>query len=81
MVEQGRLSGELKPLHDDPFHATGAVIGHTVFYISALAALVPSQDFKSLAPEQVAAHKNDLLHTVRYQLGYTASRRAKKKAR
>jgi AcrR family transcriptional regulator len=79
LFEQGRTSGELKPLHADPFHAASAVVGHTVFYISALAPLIPNSDFESLAPQQIASHKEDVLHVVRYQLGITASRRGKKK--
>ena len=41
LFEQGRASGELQPLHDDPFHAASAVIGATVFYVSALALCSP----------------------------------------
>jgi TetR/AcrR family transcriptional regulator len=78
LFEQGRASGELKPLHDNPFHAASAVLGHTVFYVCALAPLVPFGNFKSLAPRQVAAHKRDLLHMVQHQLGITDGPRAKK---
>jgi len=81
LVEQGRASGELKPMHDNPLHATSAVIGHTVFYISAMATLLPSEDFKSLAPEQVAAHKHDLMLTVRHQLGIVVGRQTKKRSK
>jgi TetR/AcrR family transcriptional regulator len=79
LVELGRANGELKPLHDNPLHATSAVIGHTVFYISAMATLLPSEDFKSLAPEQVEAHKHDLMLTVRHQLGIVSGRQTKKR--
>ena len=41
LFEQGRASGELQPLHDDPFHAASALIGATVFYVSALVPLLP----------------------------------------
>ncbi len=78
LFEQGRASGELNPLHDNPFHAASAVIGHTVFYVSALAILIPKDNFKSLAPKQVAAHKRDLLHTVQHQLGITCQSARKK---
>lgn len=76
LFEQGRASGELKPLHDDPFHTASAVIGATVFYVSAFAALLPPGDFDPLAPEQVAAHKRDTLRTVRRLLGIGMPRRA-----
>jgi TetR/AcrR family transcriptional regulator len=87
--EQGSKSGELTPVHDDPFHAASTVIGATVFYVTALAPLIPSAAFKPLAPEQIAAHKRDTLRTVRLLLGIAepgparkkAAPRAKKKAR
>jgi TetR/AcrR family transcriptional regulator len=78
LFEQGRASGEIKPLHDNPFHAASAVIGHTVFYVNALSTLIPFGDFKPSAPKQVAAHKSDLLRTVRRQLGITANRKARR---
>jgi len=90
LFEQGRASGEFKPVHDDPFHAASAVIGATVFYVAALAPLLPNATFNPLAPEQVAAHKRDALRTVRLLLGISspdptrtpavARRRARKKA-
>src|SRR3546814_8169148 len=48
LFEQGRESGELKPLHDDPFHCASAAIGSTVFYVAALSRLVPQQGFQPL---------------------------------
>jgi TetR/AcrR family transcriptional regulator len=69
LFEEGRASGELEPLDDNPFHAASAVIGTTVFYVSALAALIPFGDFEPLAPRQVTAHKRDVLSTVQRLLG------------
>ena len=69
LFEQGRDSGELKPLHDDPFHAASAVIGSTVFYVGALAALIPHGHFEPLDEQQIAAHKSETLHTTRRLLG------------
>jgi TetR/AcrR family transcriptional regulator len=69
LFEQGRASGELQPLHDDPFHSASALIGATVFYVTALASLLPPGDFDPLAPEQVAAHKRDALRTARRLFG------------
>ena len=69
LFQQGRKTGELKPLHDDPFHAASAVIGTTVFYVSALAALVPHGRFRPLDPKQIAAHKREALHATRRLLG------------
>jgi TetR/AcrR family transcriptional regulator len=67
--EQGRASGELRPVRDDPFHAASAVLGATIFYVAALSSLLPNSEFNPLAPEQVAAHKRDALLTVRMLLG------------
>ena len=72
LFEQGRASGEFKPVHDDPFHAASAVIGATVFYVAALAPLLPNATFDPLAPEQVASHKRDALRTVRLLLGISS---------
>jgi TetR/AcrR family transcriptional regulator len=74
LFEEGRRSGELQPLHDDPFHAASALIGATVFYVSALAPLLPLRAFDPLAPEQMAAHKRDALRTARRLLGIGAPR-------
>jgi len=67
--EQGRASGDFKPVHDDPFHAASTVIGATVFYVAAMAPLIPNANFKPLDPEKVDAHKRDALRTVRLLLG------------
>ena len=69
LFEQGRASGEFNPIHGDPFHVASAVIGATVFYVAALAPLLPNATFDPLAPEKVAAHKRDALRTVRLLLG------------
>jgi TetR/AcrR family transcriptional regulator len=73
LFEQGRKNGEIKPLHDDPFHAASAVVGTTVFYVAALAALVPLAQFEPLDPKQVAAHKSEALHATRRLLGIAES--------
>jgi TetR/AcrR family transcriptional regulator len=78
LFEEGRRSGELQPLHDDPFHAASALIGATVFYVSALAPLLPPGDFDPLAEEQIAAHKRDALRTARRLLGIGAPRRTRR---
>jgi TetR/AcrR family transcriptional regulator len=80
LFEQGTKDGALKPVHDDPFHAASTIIGATVFYVAALAPLIPSAPFKPLAPEQTAAHKRDTLRTVRLLLGIAEPRPARKKA-
>ncbi|MGB3622989.1 MAG: TetR/AcrR family transcriptional regulator [Ketobacter sp.] len=69
LVEQGRKSGELEPLHDDPFHAASAIIGTTVFYVAALASLMPKGQFEPLDPKQTEAHKREAIDTTRRLLG------------
>src|SRR5207344_571745 len=81
LFEQGRASGELQPVHDDPFHAASAVIGATVFYVAALAPLLPNARFDALAREHVAIHKRDALRTVRLLLGIRGRRRTQKKTK
>jgi TetR/AcrR family transcriptional regulator len=80
LFERGTKNGELKPVHDDPFHAASTVIGATVFFVTALAPLLPSASFKPLTVEQVAAHKSDTLRTVRLLLGIADPAPARKKA-
>lgn len=80
LFEQGRKSGELKPLHDDPFHAASAVIGTTVFYVAALSTLLPGE-FEPLAPAQVAGHKLDAVMAMRRMLGIAETRPAAEKRR
>jgi TetR/AcrR family transcriptional regulator len=75
LFEEGRANGELKPVNEDPFHAASAVLGGTVFYVSALSSLLPNAEFNPLAAEQVIAHKRDALRTVRMLLGIRVSRR------
>lgn len=78
LFKEAREKGELKPLHDDPFHAASAVIGLTVFYVAAAAPLAPSSNFRAaLTPEQIAAHKQDVLRTMRMLLGVPTPRAAR----
>jgi len=81
LFEEGRRSGELQPLHDDPFHAASALIGTTVFYLSALAPLLPLRAFDPLGPEQMAAHKRDALRTARRLLGIGVPRPTRRRSR
>jgi TetR/AcrR family transcriptional regulator len=69
LFQQGKKSGELRPVHDDPFHAASAIIGTTVFYVAGLAALIPGGKFEPLDPKQIAAHKREALFMVRHLLG------------
>lgn len=72
LFEEGRKTGELKPLHDDPFHTASAIIGTTVFYAAALSTLVPNKQFEPLDPVQSAIHRREALHLARSLLGIAA---------
>jgi AcrR family transcriptional regulator len=69
LFQKGRKSGELKPVHDDPFHAASAIIGTTVFYVAGLSALIPNGKFEPLDPKQVKAHKREAVFALRHLLG------------
>lgn len=68
LFRAGRESGELNPLHNDPFHAASAILGTTVFYVAAMSALLPNQ-FEPLDPDQVASHREEALSSARRLLG------------
>jgi len=69
LFEEGRRTGELKPMDADPFHCASAIIGSTVFYAAALSSLVPNKQFEPLDPIQAAAHRRQALHLQRSLLG------------
>jgi len=74
ILEEGLRSGELNPIRRDPFHVISAVVGASVFYFSALRAVLPGQDFDPLAPVELSAHRRDLVRTARRLLGVGAPR-------
>jgi TetR/AcrR family transcriptional regulator len=53
----------------EPVHIASLVAGWTVFFVAAMPALLPGTDFDPLASEQLAAHKREVLGTVRRLLG------------
>jgi TetR/AcrR family transcriptional regulator len=71
LFEQARAAGEFKPVYDDPFQVASAVIGATVFYVTALAPLVPGSEQSALTEERGAAHKRDVVRMLRLLLGVT----------
>lgn len=78
LFREGRLRGEIKPLHDDPLHAASAILGTTVFYVSALTALLPNH-FEPLDPEQVAVHRHEAIASARRLLGIENTRQIRTK--
>lgn len=69
LFTQGKNSGEIKPLLDDPFHAASALVGTTICYVSALSNLVPQGFSQPLNAAQVAGHKEQVLFSLRHVLG------------
>jgi TetR/AcrR family transcriptional regulator len=53
----------------EPVHIASLVAGWTVFFVAAMPALLPGTNFDPLATEQLAAHKREVLGTVRRLLG------------
>ena len=53
----------------DPVNLASLVAGSTVFFIAAIPALLPGAEFDPLAAEHLAAHKREVLGTVRRLLG------------
>jgi TetR/AcrR family transcriptional regulator len=76
LFEEGKRTGVLKPLHDDPFHTASAIIGTTFFYVGALATLIPQGLFEPLEPKQLQAHKQEAVHSLRRLLGFSKSKAA-----
>lgn len=74
LFEEGRASGEIKPLYDDPLHAASAILGTTVFYAAAMSALIPNKQFEPLDPDHVAVHRSEALHAARRLLGINAGK-------
>jgi TetR/AcrR family transcriptional regulator len=57
----------------DPVNLASLVAGSSVFFIAAMPALMPGSDFDPLAREHLAAHKREMLGSVRRLLGIATS--------
>jgi TetR/AcrR family transcriptional regulator len=53
----------------DPVHFTSAIAGATVFFVAAMPVLAPDTGVDPLAPEQLAAHRAEVLRIARRLLG------------
>lgn len=70
LFEEGRGNGELKPLDDNFFLVASSVIGTAVFYVGALAMLVPQEARSApLDAEQAEGLKKEVLRSMRHLLG------------
>lgn len=57
----------------DPVNLASLVAGSTVFFVAAMPALLPGSQFDPLSDEHLAAHKREVLGTVRRLLGVAAT--------
>jgi TetR/AcrR family transcriptional regulator len=71
-VTAGLPSGPAPPI--DPVHVASTIAGATVFFVAAMPALIPGLDFDPLRPEQLEAHKREVLRIARRLLARDAER-------
>jgi AcrR family transcriptional regulator len=69
-VREGQRQGLFQPI--DPIHLIFTIVGATVFLVAAAPRMVPGLTFNPLSPEQLEAHRAELLGISRRLLG-TAS--------
>jgi len=65
----------LRDARVDPAHLASTIAGATVFFVAAMPALVPDRGFDPLAPDQLAAHRAQVLRITRRLLGTRGHRR------
>lgn len=75
IFEEGRHTGALRPTSADALHFSSAIVGATMFYIAALPAFGGDLPYDPLAPEQIDAHKRDVIQIARRLLGIDSPRR------
>ena len=61
----------------DPVHVASTIAGATVFFVVATPTLVPGLAIDPLSPEQLDAHRDEVLSIVRRLLGTRGPRRAR----
>lgn len=66
-IQEGQRQGLFHPI--DPVHFIFTIVGATVFFVAATPRLVPEWPFNPLSPEQLAAHRTQLLGISRRLLG------------
>ena len=70
-IREGQRQGLFHPI--DPIHFILTIVGATVFFVTATPRLVPEWPFDPLSPEQLAAHRAELLGISRRLLGTAGS--------
>ena len=66
-IEEGQRQGLFHPI--DPIHFIFTIVGATVFLVAATPRIAPDRFFDPTSPEQVEAHRNQLLEICRRLLG------------
>jgi len=69
IVEEGEADPVLVRAHLDPVHVASSIAGATVFFVAAMPALLPGHGFEPLRPDQLAAHRHQILDLVHRLLG------------
>ncbi len=70
-IQEGQRQGLFHPI--DPIHFIFTVVGATVFFVAATPRMVPDWPFNPLSPQQLAAHRTQLLGISRRLLGTGAA--------
>ena len=80
-IHEGQRQRLFHPI--DPIHFIFTIVGATVFFVAATPRLVPDLPFNPLSPEQLEAHRTELLGISRRLLGtgITPPRRTTKRTR
>jgi len=71
----GGAIAHLAPI--DPIHLASTIAGATVFFVAAMPALVPDRALDPVAPEHLAAHREEVLGIVRRLLGTKGPRKTR----
>lgn len=66
-IREGQRQGLFHPV--DPVHFIFTIVGATVFFVAAMPRMVPDWPFDPLSPDQLAAHREQLLGIARRLLG------------
>lgn len=66
-IREGQRDGVFHPI--DPIHFIFTIVGATVFFVAATPRIVPDWPFDPISPEQLEAHRNQLLAISRRLLG------------
>ena len=74
IFEEGERTGVFRPRRSDPLHFISTIAGATLFYVAALPTFVTDLPYDPLAPDQLEAHKRDLLDITRRLLGVRGPR-------